>query len=87
MKTIAEIPLTDGSVASVRQILTSDWLAVLSGKMGDNTDAALVRLLVTVDGVELDEADILDMPLQDYMLISKRIKQEFESLAEILKES
>ena len=83
MKIIAEVILSDDRVATIRQILTVDWLLTAS-------DIALIVAIVKLDGKSVTESEILNLPIEDYLLLNHTIANEMKRITQyvpIFKES
>lgn len=81
MKIVAELILSDDSVATVRQILAADWLLIFNLKEPESS-LAMILTLTKVNGKPLTEEILKNFPLEDYLVINHTIQKEFKRIME-----
>ena len=75
MKIIAEVILSDDTVATIRQILAIDWL-ILKDLTGPAADVAMIAALTRFNGKTLTSEEVLELPIEDYILLNHTIANE-----------
>ena len=75
MKIIAEVILSDDTVATIRQILAIDWLT-LKDLTGPAADVAMIAALTRFNGKTLTSEEVLELPIEDYILLNHTIANE-----------
>lgn len=81
MKIVAELILSDDSVATVRQILAADWLLIFNLKEPESS-LAMILALTKVNGKPLTGEILKNFPLEDYLVINHTIQKEFKRIME-----
>lgn len=81
MKIIAEVILSDDRVATIRQILTVDWLLTVNLE-SPASDIALIVAIVKLDGKSITESEVLNLPIEDYLLLNHTIANEMKRITQ-----
>lgn len=80
MRKFAEVILSDDRVATMRGILTGDWLLMLRTP-GVDSEIALMLSITEIDDIPLTYESIESLPIEDFMLLKYLIGKELERIS------